>query len=76
MVKILRPLLTFSSTVPSLSMKDALSSTLYVALITDFDLTQTLLFGDTFQTSNINFTIINAFIDYILSSKRFDEPLF
>ena len=43
---------------------------------TDYDLTQTLLFGNTFQTSSNNFKIINASIDYILSSKRFDEPLF
>ena len=33
---ILSPLLTFSSTVPSLLMKDALSSTLYVALIVNY----------------------------------------
>ena len=43
---------------------------------TDYDLTQTLLFGVTSQTSSNNFKIINASIDYILSSKRFDEPLF
>ena len=42
----------------------------------DYDLTQTLLFGNTSQTSSNNFKIINASIDYILSSKRFDEPLF
>ena len=41
-----------------------------------YDLTQTLLFGNTSQTSSNNFKIINALIDYILSSKRFDEPLF
>ena len=35
-----------------------------------------LLFGNTFQTSSNNFKIINASVDYILSSKRFDEPLF
>ena len=43
---------------------------------TDYDITQTLLFGNTSQTSSNNFKIINASIDYILSSKRFDEPLF
>ena len=42
----------------------------------DYDLTQTLLFGNTSQTSRNNLKIINASIDYILSSKRFDEPLF
>ena len=42
----------------------------------DYDLTQTLLFGNTSQTSSNNFKIINASIDYILSSKKFDEPLF
>ena len=41
----------------------------------DYDLTQTLLFGNTSQTSSNNFKIINASIDYILSSKRFDESL-
>ena len=43
---------------------------------TNYDLTQTLLFGNTSQISSNNFKIINALIDYILSSKRFDEPLF
>ena len=43
---------------------------------TDYDLTKTLLFGKTSQASRNNFKIINASIDYILSSKRFDEPLF
>ena len=43
---------------------------------TDYDLTQALLFGNTSQISSNNFKIINASIDYILSSKRFDEPLF
>ena len=43
---------------------------------TDYDLTQTLLFGNTSQISSNNFKIINALIDYILPSKRFDEPLF
>ena len=43
---------------------------------TDYDLTQTLRFGKTSQSWSNNFKIINASIDYILSSKRFDEPLF
>ena len=43
---------------------------------TDYDLTQTLLFGNTSQTSSNNFKLINASIDYILSSKRSDETLF
>ena len=43
---------------------------------TNYDPTQTLLFGKTSQTSSNNFKIINASIDYILSNKRFDEPLF
>ena len=42
----------------------------------DYDLTQTLLFGNTSQISSHNFKIINASIDYILSNTRFDEPLF
>ena len=43
---------------------------------TNCDLTQTLFFGKTSQISSNNFKIINASIDYILSSKRFDELLF
>ena len=43
---------------------------------TDYGLTQTLLFGNTSQISSSNFKINNALIDYILSSKRNDEPLF
>ena len=43
---------------------------------TDSGLTQTLLFGNTSQTSSNNFEIINASIDYILSTRRFDQPLF
>ena len=43
---------------------------------TDYDLTQSLLFGNTSQICSNNFKIINTSIDYILSSKRFDEPLF
>ena len=42
---------------------------------TDYDLTQTLLFHSTSQISSNNFKIINASIDYILSSKRFEESL-
>ena len=43
---------------------------------TDYDLTQTLLFGSTSQTSSNDLKIINASIDYIFSSTRFDEPFF
>ena len=43
---------------------------------TDYHLTQTLLFGNTSQISRNNFKIINASMDYILSSKRFAKPLF
>ena len=43
---------------------------------TDYDLTQTLLLGNTSQTSSNNFKIIDALIDYILSIKIFYEPLF
>ena len=42
----------------------------------NFVLKQTLLFGNTSQTLSNNFKIMNALIDYILSSKRFDEPIF
>ena len=43
---------------------------------TNYDLTQTLLFRNTSQISSNSFKIINAAIDYILSSKRFDKALF
>ena len=59
---------TFLSTICSLDSK-LLDCAHYV-------LTQTLLFGKTSQTSSNNFKTINALIDYILSSQRFDEPLF
>ena len=43
---------------------------------TGYDLTQTLLFGNTPQTSSNNFKIINASIEYILLRKGFVKPLF
>ena len=43
---------------------------------TDYDFAQTLLFGNTSQTLSNNFKILNASINYILLSKRFDDPLF
>ena len=43
---------------------------------TDYDLKQTLLFGSTSQISSNNFKIIKTLTDFILSSKRFDKPLF
>ena len=43
---------------------------------TDFVLTKTLLFGNFSFNSNKNLEILNATIDYILSTKRFDEALF
>ena len=42
---------------------------------THFVLTQALLFGN-LSYSNKNLEILNATIDYILSTKRFDEALF
>ena len=41
---------------------------------TNYDLTQMLLFGNSSQISSNNFKV--TLIDYILSSKRFDSPLF
>ena len=43
---------------------------------TDYDLKQTLPFGNTSQTSSNNFKIISLSINYVLSSKAFDERLF
>ena len=42
----------------------------------DPKLTNVLLFGDTSFDNNKNTFIFNATIDYIISTGRFDEPLF
>ena len=42
----------------------------------DFYLTQTLLFGSTSFDSETNTLVLNATIDYILSTERFEQPLF
>ena len=42
----------------------------------DFYLTQTLLFGSTSVDSETNTLVLNATIDYTLSTERFEEPLF
>ena len=84
MFRILSPLLIFSSTVPSpffINKRSTLLSTIRSLDskpldCTNYDFTQRLLFDNTPQNSNINSKIINASIDYILSSKRFDDPLF
>ena len=42
----------------------------------DFCLTQIFLFDDTFLDVNTNSSILNATIDFVISSKRFEEQLF
>ena len=42
----------------------------------DFYLTKTILFGSTSFDSETNMLVLNASIDYILSTERFKEPLF
>ena len=42
---------------------------------TDFSLTQILLFGNTTFNAIENTKIINLTIDFVLSTKRFEEPL-
>ena len=42
---------------------------------TDFLLTQILLFGNTTFNARENTKIINLTIDFILSTKRFDDPV-
>ena len=42
---------------------------------TNFLLTQILLFGNTTFNARENTKIINLTIDFILSTKRFDEPV-
>ena len=43
---------------------------------TDSNLTQTLFFGNTSFDITDNTKILNTTINFILLSKRFDEPLF
>ena len=43
---------------------------------TDYVLTQILLFGNLFFNSDEKVEILNATIDYILATKRFDKILF
>ena len=42
----------------------------------DFLLTNILLFGKESLNTNQNTSILNAAMEFILSTKRFDEPLF
>ena len=42
----------------------------------DCMITQILLFGDQAFNDNVNTAILNATMDYLTSSKRFDNPLF
>ena len=42
----------------------------------DLRLTQILLFGDKSLDVNTNSSILNATIDFVLSSKRFEEAIF
>ena len=70
---------TFSSTVLIVSLKDTLLNK-----ITNIDsnilnqaaaaITQTLLFGNSKYSNEVNLQILNAIIDFILIFKRFDEP--
>ena len=41
----------------------------------DATITKTLLFGNSKYSNEINLQILNASIDFILTSKTFDEPL-
>ena len=43
---------------------------------TKSQITQFFLYGDNDFTASTNFTILNSTIEYILATKRFDEPLF
>ena len=71
---------TFSSTVLIPSLKE----TLFPNIITNIDsnilnqtdatITKTLLFGHLNYSNEINLQILNASMDLILTSKRFDEP--
>ena len=41
----------------------------------DATITKTLLFGNSKYSNEVNLQILNASVDFILTSKRFDEPL-
>ena len=41
----------------------------------DATITKTLLFGNSKYSNEINLQILNASVDFTLTSKRFDEPL-
>ena len=41
----------------------------------DATVTKTLQFGNLKYSNDVNLQIMNASIDFILTSKRFDEPL-
>ena len=41
---------------------------------TDATVTKTLIFGNLKSSNEVNFHILNASVDFILTSKRFDEP--
>ena len=41
----------------------------------DVTITKTLLFGNLKYSNKVDSQILNASIDFILTSKRFDEPL-
>ena len=43
---------------------------------TNSNLTQTLLYGCTLFDTGTNTLVLNATIDYILSTDRFEQPLF
>ena len=43
---------------------------------TNFQITQFFLYGDKNFTASTNFIILSSTIEYILATKRFDEPLF
>ena len=42
----------------------------------DLRLTQILLFGDTSLDVNTNSSVLNATMNFVLSSKKFEEPRF
>ena len=43
--------------------------------LSDTIMTKTLLFGDSLLSDSTNTLILNSTIDYVIATKRFDDPI-
>ena len=78
MVRILNQLRTFFFTVPQIrTLLSIIENTdNYFLDLCEPVLIRTLLFGSNSFDTDVNTNVLNATIESILSTKRFDEPLF